>query len=395
MSSAKVNQSGVGMPQKRIRSSRFPGVYYRDTTDPRRRHNGRPDRCYDFCYRIGGKLKWVTVGWISEGFSEQKAANMRRELLERLAQGEEVHTAKQADITLDMLADDYFSWLRDEGKYAEQESLRYNAHIREEIGFLPLRILAQQDSDHVQILKRRLLERMAPASARRILGDCRAMINRGIKKGRWSGINPFGKERLEMPRLQNKGERFLSCDEAKSLLAALARRSPQLHDMAWLSLRTGLRSTEIFRLTGADLDEEHLTIWVTEKGRSRVPIRVDADVMHMLRAYRSEPCDYVFKARGGGKITAISDTFDRACVEVGLMPSPGERKDMDTRKKVWFHTLRHTFASWLAQSGKVTIHELREIMRHKSVDMTERYAHLIPGQVQEKTALIGTILRGD
>ena len=43
----------------------------------------------------------------------------------------------------------------------------------------------------------------------------------------------------------------------------------------------------------------------------------------------------------------------------------------------------------------MTIHELREIMRHKSVDMTERYAHLIPGQVQEKTALIGTILRGD
>ena len=115
-----------------------------------------------------------------------------------------------------------------------QESLRYNAHIREEIGFLPLRILAQQDSDHVQILKRQLLERMAPASARRILGDCRAMINRGIKKGRWSGINPFGKERLEMPRLQNKGERFLSRDEAKSLLAALARRSPQLHDMACL-----------------------------------------------------------------------------------------------------------------------------------------------------------------
>lgn len=52
------------------------------------------------------------------------------------------------------------------------------------------------------------------------------MINREIKKGRWSGINPFGKERLEMPRLQNKGERFLSRDEAASLSAALARRSP-------------------------------------------------------------------------------------------------------------------------------------------------------------------------
>lgn len=380
------------MAQKRTRSSRFPGVYYRDTTDRNRRHNGRPDRCYDFCYKVGGKLKWVTVGWVSEGFSEQKAANMRRETLEKLARGEEVLPKKSALLTLDMLADDYFSWLEDEGKYAQQEKLRYDAYVKADIGALPLQTLAAPDSMHAQQLKNKLLARMAPASARRILGDCRAMVNRGIKRGRWNGINPFGKERLEMPPLRNKGERFLSRAEAKDLLNALEARSPQLRDMAWLSLKTGLRSTEIFRLTGADVDGEHLTLWISEKGQTRVPVRVDAEVIAMLQAYGRKPEEYVFQSRGGKKVTAISETFDRVCVELGLMPPHEERSQMDTRKKVWFHTLRHTFASWLAQSGKVTIQELKEIMRHSSVDMTERYAHLIPGQAQEKTAVITAIL---
>lgn len=100
------------------------------------------------------------------------------------------------------------------------------------------------------------------------------MINRGIKKDDGAASIRSARSGWKCRGCRTKGERFLSRDEAKSLLAALARRSPQLHDMAWLSLRTGLRSTEIFRLTGAGLDEEHLTIWVTEKGRSRVPIRV-------------------------------------------------------------------------------------------------------------------------
>lgn len=74
-----------------------------------------------FCCRVGGKLKRVTVGWISEGFSEQKAADMRRELLERLAQNEEAPALKPG------------------------------------IGSLSLRILAPQDSDHARIVKMQLL----------------------------------------------------------------------------------------------------------------------------------------------------------------------------------------------------------------------------------------------
>ncbi len=54
--------------------------------------------------------------------------------------------------------------------------------------------------------------------------------------------------------------------------------------------------------------------------------------------------------------------------------------------------MRHAFASWLVQSGKVTLMELQKLMRHKNITMTMRYAHLFPGQESEKLLIIGDML---
>ena len=377
------------MAHKRVKSSRFPGVYWRETTDPKRRHNGRPDRCYDYCLREAGKLKWVAVGWASEGFSEQKAANMRREALENLARGDEVRKEQAATLTLNAAATAYFEWMEGEGKHVKQERNRYDVHVRDVLGHLPVSTVS---TAHVDSLKKRMLKTHAPATVLKVLATCRALVNHAVRDGKWEGVNPFGRDRLKMPRQQNKGERFLTPEEARALLETLEKRSPQLHDMAWLSLKTGLRSTEIFRLTGADVDARGGVLWVTEKGGRRVA----PDVIRMLAGYGRSAGEYIFQARGGAKLKQISDTFERVCIELKFMPEdPEERAAMDTRKKVWFHTLRHTFASWLAQSGTVTLQELRDIMRHESITMTERYAHLIPGKAETKTALIGNILAGE
>jgi len=49
----------------------------------------------------------------------------------------------------------------------------------------------------------------------------------------------------------------------------------------------------------------------------------------------------------------------------------------DRQRRIVFHSLRHTFASWLAMAG-VDINRIKTLMRHKTLDMTMRYAHLIP-----------------
>ncbi len=86
--------------------------------------------------------------------------------------------------------------------------------------------------------------------------------------------------------------------------------------------------------------------------------------------------DHVFKSRSGDKIRWVSDTYSRVAdnlFNVGIE---------DTRQRVCFHSCRHTFASWLALQGTPLL-TLKELMGHKTIEMTMRYAHLIPDQKRQ------------
>ena len=84
----------------------------------------------------------------------------------------------------------------------------------------------------------------------------------------------------------------------------------------------------------------------------------------------------IFMDRKGRKIKQLSDTFNRVVERVGF--NKGVR---DRQNKIVPHSLRHTFASWLALQGEPLL-TIKELMGHKDIETTMRYAHLLPDQKQ-------------
>ncbi len=362
------------------------GVYYRESA--RRLHGGKPDRCYVVWYTDAQKVgHWHTVGWASEGITDRYAIAKRQELLGQVAQGKSPELQRSYTIGDAVML--YAEYARAEGKSIDRELVRYEGNLKPELDAVPIAAI----TTHMLIqLKGRLLERLSPGSVTHCFSFLRRAVYHAIGEGKFTGANPLATKRTskwKMPKVQNSGVRYLTPDEARLLLDELAKSGPQVHDMSLLSLKTGLRAMEIFTIRRQDVDKTGGLIHFTGKTGGREFVHATEDVIDMLLAYKRRPGELIFQAKDGGQITwGIPGSFGRAVDRLRLNEGITDR-----RYRVWFHTWRHTFASWLAQSGKVTLLELKEAMRHETLAMTERYAHLIPGHQKKLLPIIEQTLQ--
>ena len=180
---------------------------------------------------------------------------------------------------------------------------------------------------------------------------------------------------VRIPRVDNKRMRFLSDEEGDKLLESLKGRSQQLHDICLLSFDTGMRADEVFSLNWKRVDLGKKSIKVFDsKGSDRVVFITDR-VVAMLKRLPKDG-ELLFLSREGKQIKEISNSFDRAVKELGL--NDGIE---DSRDKLVFHSLRHSFASRLVERG-VDLYTVSKLMGHNSISMTERYSHLRPATLQ-------------
>ncbi len=390
--------------------TKFEGVFYRLSSKKRNPKTGEPDRIYCFCYTDAqGKGHWKTVGRHSEGVRPPMVKSERAKFIAEIAVTGVNPTARDK-VTIGQLVDAYLEWGRSEGKYVDQHYSQYSAHLKAKIHDLPVSDLSSGLLSNLKAellatptgntklkkvagqpnVKTRKRKTLAGQTVNNIFSFMRSAINRAIATGAWSGVNPLSTKggTWKMVKANNERLRFLTREEARALLEDLELRHPQLHDMALLSLRTGLRPTEIFKLRGQDVDANACGLYIIQKGGKRVFVRVPEYLIQMLQAYKRKPAEPIFQQPR--KRTAFDKTpacFQTAVRKLNLAPEDG-----DSLYAVTLHTMRHTFASWLAQSGRVTLMELQKLMRHKNITMTMRYAHLFPGQENEKLSIIGDML---
>jgi site-specific recombinase XerD len=169
--------------------------------------------------------------------------------------------------------------------------------------------------------------------------------------------------RLVQHRLEDNARiRFLSTDEEAALRKAVEIRCPEHLPEFVLALNTGLRLSEQYGLTWADvsLTRRVLTIPRSKNGSTRhVPLNQAS--IRALEALLERTRDAGFVCGGA--------PGSRRWFEPAL-------KDAKIAGFSW-HCLRHTFASRLVMAG-VDIRTVQELMGHKTIAMTVRYAHLAP-----------------
>lgn len=233
------------MSGRKHHKTKYPGVFYRES--------GQDDKTYEVCYRdAAGKLCWHTVGRASSGIRPAYANQVRGELLKDVAAGKNPAAART--ITVGEAVDAYLTWADAEGKHTGPDRNRYERHLRSRLHAMPLVAITPQ----ILIDTKQLLaQTLGDQSLRHAFGFLRRAVNYTIEVRNLGIVNPFSVKRngaFRLPRVENAAVRFLTREEARLLLADLRRRSHQLHDMALLSLKTGMRLTEIFGVTGQDID---------------------------------------------------------------------------------------------------------------------------------------------
>lgn len=368
----------------------FPGVYYRPH---KTRKNGvQADKYFAITYRLKGKQKWEALGWASQGIKASRCAVILAELKENQRTGEGPRTlaerrelaeegavarekakelaAKKALTFAEFWERHYWPLQKHkaEGSKAAESAL-YAKWIRPAVGDTQLCKLSPID---IERIKSKMLHAKRAASTIKYAFAVIAQVwNLGCRDGYATGESPTRQVRL--PKIDNRRDRFLTPEEAQGLLEALRTRSPHSHDMAIFALYAGLRFSEIAALTWRDVDLENETLTIRDpKARVNRQAYITKQMAKVLRKRAATTKNaLVFPDANGNPRPRISHTFRNIANELfntGVT---------DSRQRVCFHTLRHSFASWLVANG-TALYAVKELMGHADFKMTQRYSHLAP-----------------
>lgn len=373
-----------------MQATKFRGVYQLESGE--RRFDGKPDLCFYITYKLpSGKKVWEKIGWRSEKITAAFALDLRTERIQKIRLGEAVTTVqenKKAGMTFgEAWAIFDKKWLPNL-KRPDAERQTYTSYLKPVLENKPLKLITPLE---LEDLKTSLLAKgLAPASIRLIMGNIRRVYNKLTEWDLYSGPKPM--DRVKLPKVDNARDRFLTADEAQTLLAAVKKRSQLWHDVSLISLNTGMRLSEILGLRPQDVDLKNRLLHLNGKtGRRSIPMN---DLVHETLervASGKTNMELLFPNRKGAQLTSDSATnsFARAVADAGLNPP-----NIDRRHKVVFHTLRHTYCSWLATEG-VPLYVIGEMVGHSSPDMTKRYSHLCPDKKSQTVTLVqGIFERG-
>ena len=251
------------------------------------------------------------------------------------------------------------------------------AEFRRIVGDLPLHNVSIRDIELFLAQKR---EEASEWTARKYF---LALASAFETARRWGHIcaNPF--RSVDKPKVPELLPVFFSRSEFETLMKVIA--SEDLRELVFCAVSTGLRLAELISLVWSDVDFARRVVTVqnserftTKNRRSRV-IPMNTTLWRVLterqRRYTNER-KFVFHKNGSlCEPKQLSKEFKRYVVLAGL------------NERLHFHSLRHTFASWLAQEG-ISLFAIQKLLGHSSASVTQIYSHLQSSELRAEVERI-------
>ena len=183
--------------------------------------------------------------------------------------------------------------------------------------------------------------------------------------------NPF--RQVEKPKVPELQPVFLNKEEFKALLKVMKK---DFRELCVCAVSTGLRLSELTALQWPDIDLARKVIHVhnsdtfTTKSKKNRVVPMSEQLFRLFAERNEHATSELVFHLNGQRMTkdCVSKTFKRYVRLARL------------NDKLHFHSLRHTFASWLVQDG-VSLYEVQKLLGHSSSKVTEVYSHLQPEQL--------------
>jgi site-specific recombinase XerD len=270
--------------------------------------------------------------------------------------------AKQTEYTFTELAERYSNWA--EGRQKAYGC--WKSYLIKQLAGRFGNIILNKFNIHMleQFQSERLKKGNKHATVNRLIAVISHMFTKAVDwnmmdKGMVTSI------RVKMLPENNRRLRYLAQKECQELTNAC---DLHLRPRVITALNTGCRKSEILNLrcdTHIDLNHGFILLDKTKNGDRR-EIPINATLKAVLQGLtRRLDIPFVFYNKATGKpYKDVKKSFATACRKAGI-------------KDFHFHDLRHSFASHLVMAG-VDLTTVKELLGHKDIKMTLRYAHLAP-----------------
>jgi len=336
----------------------------------------------DFTYSItykdaNNKLKRVKVGEKSQGITEHYCYAKRSELVNAIRLGEDpqqIIKGRKKRFTFLNAYESYIIWAKGNKSSWDRDKQLFETHLKDLHSYNLVDLLPK----HFEELKQEKKKDYSDRTVEYMLAVARQIINHAIKNELVKNYNnPISGGRVKIPKPDNAKIAFLTQEQADELLEILkAKDSLTMYHLTVLLLYTGARFVEVASLTWNDINFLQRLIYfkATKNGNARQVYMTDL----VYKILQDLPKNTPFV------ITDINDNeIKRMSRQWQLIVDDMIKGNVIAEKyRITVHSLRHTHASWMALAG-ADILQIKEQLGHKKLDMTLRYAHLIPSQRHE------------